>query len=271
MKCPLKTDKMRHSIIGLLLLGIIPFSLNAQMNERAHRVAMENQHVADRGNGYYKNPVWAGDLADPSLIRLGEDYYMVHGKGLNYAMVILHSRDLVNWEPVCRVPTGGVSSPWAPDLVHTDGKFYIYVTIPYLKPDGKRSFSNFVFWARDIEGPWSEPIDLGIEGWIDPGHLTAMDGRRYLYMEKEYAVELTADGLATRGELEQFYTAWEYPEHWNVACWCLEAPKLLIKDGYYYLVTAMGGTGMPSTAHMAAVSRFPSHGRPMAGPWLRMA
>ena len=233
------------------------------MNERAHRVALEGQHVADLGNGYYKNPVYAGDLADPSLIRIKEDYYMIHGKGINYAFVILHSRDLVNWEPVAKVPTGGSSSPWAPDLVHTHGKFYIYVTIPFNREDGSRSFSNFVYHADEIEGPWSDPIDLGIEGWIDPGHLTDMEGNRYLFMEKEYAVELTKDGLATAGELKPFYTAWEYPLEWDVGCWCLEAPKLFIRDGYYYLVTAMGGTGMPATAHMAAISRSMSP----SGPW----
>jgi beta-xylosidase len=238
-------------------------SLFSQQDQRAHSVAVERQPIADKGNGYYRNPIIAGDLADPSLIRVGEDYYMIHGKGLNYAMVILHSQDLVNWKPLARVPTGGSSHPWAPDLVFTHGKFYIYVTIPSYREDGSRRFQNFVYHAERIEGPWSEPIDLGIDGWIDPGHLTDKEGNRFLFMEKEFAVELTRDGLATAGEFRKFYTAWEYPLEWDVGCWCLEAPKLFIRGDYYYLVTAMGGTGMPATAHMAAVSRSESP----HGPW----
>jgi xylan 1,4-beta-xylosidase len=68
-----------------------------------------------------------------------------------------------------------VGSVWAPDLVKHGGRYYIY--FPGIGPYR----SNYVIWADDIRGPWSEPIDLKI-GRIDPGHAVGPDGRRYLFL-----------------------------------------------------------------------------------------
>jgi xylan 1,4-beta-xylosidase len=60
--------------------------------------------TADLGNGYYLNPILAGDYSDPAVLKDGKDYYMSHSMcgGLTPGILIWHSRDLVNWEPVCR-------------------------------------------------------------------------------------------------------------------------------------------------------------------------
>lgn len=75
----------------------------------------------------YPKVVLSGDYPDPSVMRDGEDYYMTHSP-FYYApgFLIWHSRDLMNWEPVCRVMPEYEGSAMAPDLLKYKGKYYIY-------------------------------------------------------------------------------------------------------------------------------------------------
>ena len=123
----------------------------------------------------YPKVVLSGDYPDPSVMRDGEDYYMTHSP-FYYApgFLIWHSRDLMNWEPVCRVMPEYEGSAMAPDLLKYKGKYYIYYPA---------KGTNWVIWANDIKGPWSKPIDLKVSG-IDPGHIADQEGNRYLYVDK---------------------------------------------------------------------------------------
>ena len=202
----------------------------------------------------YPKVIIPGDYPDPSIIRDGEDYYMTHSP-FYYApgFLIWHSRDLVNWEPVCRALTDWKGSAMAPDLVKYKDKFYIYYPA---------AGTNWVIWANDIQGPWSKPVDLKIGG-IDPGHIADENGNRYLYVNEGEVIRLTDDGLATIGEKKAVYAGWEYPQKWNTECMCLESPKLNYRDGYYYMTSAQGGTAGPATSHMVVAARSKS---PL-GPW----
>ncbi|WP_368113119.1 family 43 glycosylhydrolase [Bacteroides sp. RTP21281st1_E4_RTP21281_210402] len=202
----------------------------------------------------YPKVIIPGDYPDPSIIRDGEDYYMTHSP-FYYApgFLIWHSRDLVNWEPVCRALTDWTGSAMAPDLVKYKDKFYIYYPA---------AGTNWVIWANDIQGTWSKPVDLKIGG-IDPGHIADENGNRYLYVNEGEVIRLTDDGLATIGEKKAVYTGWEYPQKWNTECMCLESPKLNYRDGYYYMTSAQGGTAGPATSHMVVAARSKS---PL-GPW----
>src|SRR5574338_368336 len=136
----------------------------------------EGQRIADLGNGTYLNPIMSGDHPDPSILKDGDDYYMTFSSFDAYpGLVIWHSRDLVNWEPIGPALFKNVGSVWAPDLVRHDGRYYIY--FPGIGPYR----SNYVVWADHIRGPWSDPIDLKI-GQIDPGHAVGPDGKRYLFL-----------------------------------------------------------------------------------------
>src|SRR6478609_5127707 len=120
----------------------------------------------------YKNPIFAGDYPDPSILRDGEDYYIVHSS-FNYypGLLIWTSKDLINWKPVTHALNKSLGSVWPPDLVKYDNKFYIYFPA---------NNTNYVVSAASINGPWSDPIDLKI-GSIDPGHFTDDKGNRFLY------------------------------------------------------------------------------------------
>ncbi|SDP15248.1 Beta-xylosidase [Mucilaginibacter sp. OK268] len=202
----------------------------------------------------YPRVIIPGDYADPTIMRDGDDYYMTHSP-FYYApgFLIWHSQNLMNWEPVVRVMPEYEGSAMAPDLLKYKGRFYIYFP---------SAGTNWVIWADHIKGPWSKPVDLKVKG-IDPGHIVGEDGKRYLYVNEGEVIQLTDDGLATMGEKKKVYKGWQYPKKWNTECMCLESPKLLFKDGYYYLTSAEGGTAGPATSHMAVVARAKS----VNGPW----
>ena len=231
--------------------------------DRARMAAAENQPRADLGTGFFRNPILGGEYPDPSVVRVGEDYYLTHtpGRGMP-GLLIWHSRDLVNWEPVGHALRTFVDDIWAPDLVHHDGLFYIYFPALVQTPDGQRHRTNFVTLAENPAGPWNEPVDLNVGG-IDPGHIADADGGRYLYVDGGRMVRLAPDGLSVTGGLRKVYDGWPIPPGWTVECFCLESPKLVFRRGLYYLVSAQGGTAGPSTSHMIVVARSPSP----AGPW----
>jgi xylan 1,4-beta-xylosidase len=246
--------------IAMILILCGSRSLLAQVSrgsERAQEVTAERQPVSDLGSGFYRNPVISGDYADNSVVRVGSDYFLVHGSGQPRGMLVWHSRDLVNWEPYCIVPVPVKGSIWAPDLSYTNGLFYLY--LPMMHPG---TGTVWVMTAKSMKGPWSEPIDLGVHG-IDPGAVVDAQGHRYLYVDAGRAVPLTADGLKVDGELTRVYGGWQYPSDWQVECYCLESPKLIHHGDYFYLISAQGGTAGPSTSHMASVARSTS---PL-GPW----
>ena len=199
----------------------------------------------------------AGDHPDPSILRDGDDYYMTFSSFDAYpGLVIWHSRDLVNWQPIGPALFKNVGAVWAPDLVKHRGRYYIY--FPGIAPYR----SNYVIWADDIRGPWSEPIDLKLTR-IDPGHAVGPDGRRYLFLSAGELVPLADDGLSTTGPSKKIYDGWKYPDDWVVETFAQEGPKILKRGDYYYMVLAEGGTAGPPTGHMIVAARSKS----IEGPW----
>src|SRR5689334_17458219 len=80
-----------------------------------------------KGDAYFVNPIFAGDYPDPTIMREGDDYYIVHSSFEYYpGLLIWHSKDLVNWVPVTHALTKYVGSVWAPNLVKYKNKYYIY-------------------------------------------------------------------------------------------------------------------------------------------------
>ncbi|WP_312711326.1 family 43 glycosylhydrolase, partial [Stenotrophomonas sp.] len=221
---------------------------------------IENQRQADLGNGTFLNPVFAGDRPDPSVLKDGEDYYLTLSSFDAYpGLPIWHSRDLVNWQPLGHAITKNVGAIWAPDIVKHGSRYYIY----FPARTGEHR-SNFVVWADSIKGPWSEPIDIGLGGYIDPGHAVGEDGKRYLFLSGGDYVQLADDGLSVAGTPRHVYDGWKYPESWDVEAYAQEGPKINFRDGWYYMTTAVGGTAGPPTGHMVITARS----RSIHGPWV---
>jgi beta-xylosidase len=110
-------------------------------------------------------------------------------------------------------------------------------------------------------GPWSEPVDLGINA-IDPAHI-AENGRRFLYMNGGQMAELNADGLSVKTPPRIVLEPWPVPASTRMECTCLEGPKLLEHNGWFYLNVAEGGTAGPATSHSVISARS----RHAEGPW----
>ena len=227
----------------------------SQSSDATWARGIENQRQADLGNGTYLNPIVAGDHPDPSVLKDGDDYYMVFSTFDTYpGLIIWHSKDLVNWEPVVAALHKNVGNVWAPDLAKVKGRYYIYFPA---------RGSNFAIWADNIKGPWSDPIDLRV-GNIDPGHAIGTDGKRYLFLSGGKIVQLSDDGLSIEGGIKTVYSGWAFPTNWvTQGRGGYESPKIVKHGDYYYLTVAEGGTAGPPTSHMIVSARSKS----LEGPW----
>ena len=199
----------------------------------------------------------AGNYPDPTVLRVGSDYYMTHSDN-NYtpALLVWHSRDLVHWTALGYAVQHQAGGIWAPDITKYKDLFYIYYPC---------NGTIWVVTATNPAGPWSDPVDLNIHN-IDPGHVVDQDGKRYLGTSGGYLVQLSDDGLSTVGAPRRIYTGW--PQPWDPnrfsgeGQW-LEGPKFFQRGGYYYLVSAENGTAGPPTSHMLVVARSKN----LEGPW----
>ncbi|NNE69102.1 MAG: glycoside hydrolase family 43 protein [Rhodothermales bacterium] len=203
----------------------------------------------------YLNPIIAGFYPDPSIVRVGDDFYLVQSSFAYFPGIpVFHSRDLVSWTQIGNVIeresqadfTGlGVSQGvFAPTIRHKDGLFYVINTLVNEK-------WNVVFTATDPAGPWSEPYPFSQIDGIDPSILFDDDGKAYitnngpppseplyeghraLYVREFDPVAMTTGPprLAVDGGVDLS----------DKPIW-IEAPHLFKVDGLYYLIAAEGGT-----------------------------
>lgn len=260
-----RRDLFKMAGAGLLAAGLGPAPGKARAMSAPADPASEpqwgrgadGQRRADCGDGRFLNPIMAGDHPDPSILKDGDDYYMTFSTFDSYpGLVIWHSRDLVNWRSVAPALTRNIGSVWAPELCKHDGRYFLY--IPTKGPN-----TSWVIWADHIEGPWSDPVDLDLPDHIDPGHAVGEDGSRWLFLSGGDRVRLSDDGLSRIGEPEHVYDPWRYPADWVVEGFSPEGPKIVRREGYFYLITAVGGTAGPPTGHMVIAARALS----IHGPW----
>jgi xylan 1,4-beta-xylosidase len=221
-----------------------------------------------------ENPILRGFNPDPSIVRVGEDYYIATSTFEWWPGVRLHhSRDLVHWRPVGHALTresqlnlrgiadsGGV---WAPSLSHRDGKFWLIYTNVRTCGMGRpfKDVGIYLTTAPAIDGPWSEPVSLNAIGF-DPSLFHDDDGRNWL-------VNMIWDFRPGRNRfagivVQEYDSAAEKltgPMTNILAKEILtEGPNLYKRDGWYYLMLAEGGTGWN---HGIAMARA----RTITGPY----
>jgi xylan 1,4-beta-xylosidase len=221
-----------------------------------------------------RNPILPGFNPDPSIVRVGDDYYVATSTFEWYPGVqIHHSRDLVHWRlltrPLARASQlNMLGDPdscgiWAPcltyagglfHLVYTDVKRYGRTSQPGAAGAALRDFHNYLVTSPRIDGPWSEPIHLNSSGF-DPSLFHDEDGRKYLLnmlwdhrpgQNRFAGIVLQEYSPAERrlvGSRRNIFT--------GTAIGFTEAPHLYRRDGFYYLITAEGGTGWGHAVTMA--------------------
>jgi xylan 1,4-beta-xylosidase len=195
-----------------------------------------------------------GDYPNPSIVWDGNDYYLTYAsRNALPGLPIWHSRNLREWKMITRALQRYVGDVTAPEFVKHGELFYIYFTA------GEK---NWVVTSKAPVGPWSDPVDLKVQG-SGPGHAVGEDGKRYLHFDGGMAVELAADGLSVIGQPEQVFQGWRFPEEWSTECFCLRSPKIVSRNGQYYLTASQGGSGGTPSGHMVISARSKS---PL-GPW----
>lgn len=191
------------------------------------------------------NPILSGDFPDPSIVRVGDDYYSVHSTFQYFPGIpVMHSKDLINWEFIGHVlnrqkqlnltnipDSFGV---WAPDIEYYNGKFYVFYP---LIGDEKGNFCSSIWMvsAHRPEGPYSDPVLLNRNAGIDPSLFFDDDGKNYLVWGDCRVQELSEDLDKLVGEPRKVWdgTGGHAPE----------GPHMFKRNGYYYLMIAEGGTG----------------------------
>jgi xylan 1,4-beta-xylosidase len=227
------------------------------------------------------NPILPGFNADPSICRVGGDYYIATSTFEWYPGVqIHHSTDLVNWRLVTRPLDRAVQldmrgNPdscgiWAPCLSFADGLFWLVYTDVKRYDGNFKDSHNYIVTAPAIEGPWSDPVSVNSSGF-DPSLFHDDDGRKWffnmLWNHVSHGVGGSPKHPSFAGIVLQEYdpnakklvgpvkNIFRGSDHGLV-----EAPHLYKRDGWYYLTTAEGGTGYDHAVTMA-------RSRSIAGPY----
>ncbi len=206
--------------------------------------------------GDYRNPIFAGYYPDPSICRVGDDYYLINSSFAHFPGIpIHHSRDLVHWTQLGHVidrPTQlnydglGISRGiFAPAISHHNGTFYVVCTMV-------DSGGNFLVTATNPAGPWSDPIWYNFEG-IDPSLFFDDNGKAYLVNNGAPAGTPLYQGHRAIW-IQEFDIATKKPvgprtvlvnggvDLAKKPVW-IEGPHLYKRKGWYYLCCAEGGTG----------------------------
>jgi xylan 1,4-beta-xylosidase len=231
-----------------------------------------------------RNPILRGFNPDPSIVRVGDDYYIATSTFEWFPGVqIHHSRDLVNWRLLSR-PLNRPSQldmlgdpdscgVWAPCLTYSDGLFWLIytdvkrygrTTVGGASGASLRDFHNYLVTCPTIDGEWSDPVYLNSSGF-DPSLFHDDDGRKYLVNQlwdhrpgrnRFGGIVLQEYSPAQRrltGERQNIFK--------GTAIGFTEAPHLYKRNGWYYLITAEGGTGWGHAMTMA-------RSRALTGPYV---
>ncbi|MCS3430198.1 glycoside hydrolase family 43 protein [Klebsiella sp. BIGb0407] len=207
-----------------------------------------------------QNPIFKGFNPDPCICRKGDDYYVAVSSFEWFPGIpVYHSRDLKNWQLLTHVLSDDLKpnlrnlpsakGVWAPSLTWCEAEECFYVIYGVMNSMNSRYFDvdNYLITAKEITGPWSEPVYLHSAGF-DASILHDTDGRKWIVsLEWETRPKYEKPGaicLVEYSPTEQSIVG--LPQriwHGGTDRGCIEAPHLTRRGDYYYLMTAEGGTG----------------------------
>ncbi|MGN7764639.1 glycoside hydrolase family 43 protein [Paenibacillus sp. 22594] len=218
-----------------------------------------------------RNPILPGFNPDPCICRKEDDYYLAVSSFEWFPGIpVYHSKDLKNWELYAHVLTDdnkvdlkklpSAKGIWAPSLTYCAEEDLFYVVFGVMNSMNARYFDvdNFLITAKDIKGPWSEPVYLHSAGF-DASILHDSDGRKWIVSldwetregyEKPGAiclVEYSPEKKEVVGYPKRIWTG-------GTDRGCIEAPHLTKRGDYYYMMCAEGGTGYGHSVTMGRAS-----------------
>jgi xylan 1,4-beta-xylosidase len=208
------------------------------------------------GTGQYRNPILQGFYPDPSMTRVGDDYYLVTSTFAYFPGIpVFRSRDLVSWTQIGNVidrpsqlsfdSLGMSRGVFAPTIQHKDGTFYVLNTCVDCG-------GNFVVTATNPAGPWSEPTWLRGIGGIDPSLFFDDDGKTYILnndapvgtplYEGHRAIWIQEFDLAALRPIGPRSVIINGGVDLSTKPIWIEGPHIFKHEGKYYLSAAEGGT-----------------------------
>ena len=211
------------------------------------------------GQNGYLNPVIPGFYPDPSVCRVGEDFYLVNSSFEYFPGVpVFHSRDLIHWEQIgycltrdSQLPlqkchsSGGI---YAPTIRYQEGLFYMITT-------NTTGGGNFMVTATNPAGPWSEPIHVEPAG-IDPD-LFFEKGRAYVCStDGQMGIQMSEIDIKTGKRIGEKRHIWRGTGGRNA-----EGPHIYKNAGLYYLMISEGGT---EYGHKVTIARS----KELMGPYM---
>ena len=214
-----------------------------------------------------ENPVIRGFSPDPSLLKVGEDYYIATSTFEWFpGVAIYHSKDLVNWELTDYalkndewMDLTGIDTScgiWAPNLTYDRGRFYLLYTIVYTNHHWYKDTWNFMTSAPSVHGPWTKPVALNRSGF-DPSLFHDDDGKNYLVnmvMGHHPDEAHRFDGIDVQEINEETGELYGKPVRVFTGSrfGFTEGPNIFKHHGEYYLFCAAGGT---ESGHAEIVAR----------------
>jgi xylan 1,4-beta-xylosidase len=234
------TPQAMRAFVAVAVLGLC--LLNNSSAQQSHRRRAAQANSKPQARAVFSNPAIAGDYPDPSIIRVGADYWATSTSS-EWALEfpLLHSRDLVNWEIVGAVfqerPEWSTGNYWAPEIAEHRGRFFVYYVGH--KKDGPLCVA--VATAARPAGLYTDhgPLVCQDAGAIDPVPVTNEKGERYLIWKEDgnsrnqptplWAQKLSDDGTKLVGEKQEILL--------NDAKWeaqLIEGPYVLRHGDYFY-------------------------------------
>lgn len=218
-----------------------------------------------------QNPILRGFNPDPSICRVGGDYYIATSTFEWFPGVqIHHSTDLVTWRLVARPlrrkaqldMRGNPDScgVWAPCLSHADGKFWLVYTDVKRFDGAFKDAHNYIVTCDSVDGEWSDPVYVNSSGF-DPSLFHDDDGRKW-FLNMRWNHRGPGSGLNPANDLfdgielqewhpERGLTGPVHTIYTGTELGLTEGPHLFKRAGWYYLTTAEGGTGYDHAVTMA--------------------
>lgn len=237
-----------------ILLFFVLFSLAACVPEKQDEGAGYIKPDIDSSRVQIINPVIPGFNPDPCMIRVEDDYYIVCSTFEWFPGIpIYHSKDLASWKTIGHVLTresqadlrgiGSSSGIYAPSIHYHEGRFYVLYTIVSGDYFPTLSTPNYIVWADNIEGPWSDPVYINSTGF-DPALFFDDDGKcYYMNMLLDFNSDKVTGGITLQDfDIKTLTTTSEPQLIFPGTMHGTEGPRIYKRNGFYYLFTAEGGT-----------------------------
>ncbi|WP_114778593.1 family 43 glycosylhydrolase [Botryobacter ruber] len=263
-------------LLSLSCLFASSCSLKEKPDQQGTAAQVKSEMAGDE-SAIYNNPVLPGDYADPSVVRVGEEYWAT-ATSSEWAPLfpLLHSRNLVDWETVGHVfpenlPDWAESNFWAPEISYDNGRFYIYYTAR--KKGG--SLCVGVASATSATGPYKDhgPIVCQEAGAIDGFPIRDENGDLYLVWKEDgnsrklptplWGQRMNEERTALLGKKFELFR--NDADTWEGGL--VEGPAIIRRNGYFYTFYAGDKCCGRACTYGVGVARA----KKLTGPWVKFS